>query len=43
MTGFEKGGVSPIGMKDPIPVILAESVTKLEVNRERERKDEMSN
>ncbi|KAI8874647.1 hypothetical protein K501DRAFT_204284, partial [Backusella circina FSU 941] len=31
MTGFEKGGVSPIGMKDPIPVILAESVTKLEV------------
>ncbi|KAI9277756.1 YbaK/aminoacyl-tRNA synthetase-associated domain-containing protein [Sporodiniella umbellata] len=29
LTGFEKGGVSPFGMKQPIPVILAESVTKL--------------
>ncbi|KAI7899908.1 uncharacterized protein BX663DRAFT_545376 [Cokeromyces recurvatus] len=29
LTGFEKGGVSPIGMKEPIPIILAESITKL--------------
>ncbi|CEG66168.1 hypothetical protein RMATCC62417_02796 [Rhizopus microsporus] len=29
LTGFEKGGVSPYGMKQPIPIILAESITKL--------------
>ncbi|KAG0735811.1 hypothetical protein G6F57_013411 [Rhizopus arrhizus] len=29
LTGFEKGGVSPFGMKQPIPIILAESVIKL--------------
>lgn len=31
LTGFEKGGVCPIGMNEPVPVILAESITKLEV------------
>ncbi|KAI8074307.1 uncharacterized protein B0P05DRAFT_548054 [Gilbertella persicaria] len=33
LTGFEKGGVSAIGMKQPIPIILAESITKLQVRR----------
>ncbi|ORZ01476.1 hypothetical protein BCR43DRAFT_470169 [Syncephalastrum racemosum] len=30
LTGFEKGGVCPIGMDQPVPVILAESITKLD-------------
>jgi prolyl-tRNA editing enzyme YbaK/EbsC (Cys-tRNA(Pro) deacylase) len=31
LTGYEKGGVTPLGMKtENIPVILHESVTKLE-------------
>ncbi|KAI8972529.1 hypothetical protein BDB01DRAFT_468314 [Pilobolus umbonatus] len=32
LTGFEEGGVSPIGMNKPIPVIMAESITKLKWN-----------
>ncbi|KAI9481571.1 MAG: hypothetical protein EXX96DRAFT_481234 [Benjaminiella poitrasii] len=31
LTGFDKGGVSPIGMNKPIPIILAESITNLKV------------
>ncbi|KAI9323151.1 YbaK/aminoacyl-tRNA synthetase-associated domain-containing protein [Dichotomocladium elegans] len=30
LTGFHTGGVCPIGMNTPIPVVLAESITKLE-------------
>ncbi|KAI8370247.1 hypothetical protein BD560DRAFT_396848 [Blakeslea trispora] len=30
LTGFQKGGVSAIGMKQPIPIIIAESITHLE-------------
>ncbi|KAL0143856.1 YbaK/aminoacyl-tRNA synthetase-associated domain-containing protein [Mucor lusitanicus] len=30
LTGYKKGGVCPVGMKQPIPIILAESITKLE-------------
>ncbi|KAI8981621.1 YbaK/aminoacyl-tRNA synthetase-associated domain-containing protein [Mycotypha africana] len=29
LTGFEKGGVAPLGMKHSIPIIMAESITKL--------------
>ncbi|GAA5815229.1 hypothetical protein MFLAVUS_008735 [Mucor flavus] len=29
LTGYKKGGVCPVGMKEPIPIILAESITKL--------------
>ncbi|KAG0191650.1 hypothetical protein DFQ28_011332 [Apophysomyces sp. BC1034] len=30
LTGYKKGGVCPVGMIQPVPVILAESITKLE-------------
>ncbi|KAI7896994.1 uncharacterized protein EV154DRAFT_490113 [Mucor mucedo] len=30
LTGYKSGGVCPVGMKQPIPIILAESITKLE-------------
>ncbi|KAI8374289.1 uncharacterized protein BYT42DRAFT_499576, partial [Radiomyces spectabilis] len=36
LTGFRKGGVCPFGMKQPLPVILAESITKLEVRLQEE-------
>ncbi|KAI8344694.1 hypothetical protein BC941DRAFT_508215 [Chlamydoabsidia padenii] len=29
MTGYTKGGVCPVGMKTPIPMIMAESITRL--------------
>ncbi|CAO3584030.1 unnamed protein product [Absidia cylindrospora] len=29
MTGYKKGGVCPVGMKNDIPMIMAESVTRL--------------
>ncbi|KAI9334314.1 hypothetical protein BD770DRAFT_402475 [Pilaira anomala] len=32
LTGYKKGGVCPVGMKEPIPIIIAESITKLEVS-----------
>ncbi|CAO3649952.1 unnamed protein product [Cunninghamella blakesleeana] len=30
LTGFKKGGVCPLGMKNSLPIIMAESVTKLD-------------
>ncbi|KAF7727856.1 hypothetical protein EC973_006969, partial [Apophysomyces ossiformis] len=30
LTGFKKGGVCPVGMNQPIPIILAKSITELE-------------
>lgn len=30
LTGYKKGGVCPIGMLEPIPIIIAESILKLE-------------
>ncbi|KAI8365055.1 hypothetical protein EDC96DRAFT_510341 [Choanephora cucurbitarum] len=35
LTGFQKGGVSAIGMKQPIPIIIAESITHLEVKKKK--------
>ncbi|RUP46082.1 YbaK/aminoacyl-tRNA synthetase-associated domain-containing protein [Jimgerdemannia flammicorona] len=30
LTGFDYGGVSPIGMKQPVPVILSEAIVELQ-------------
>ncbi|CAO3653443.1 unnamed protein product [Cunninghamella echinulata] len=30
LTGYKRGGVCPLGMKNPLPIIMAESVTKLD-------------
>ncbi|RUS17422.1 hypothetical protein BC937DRAFT_89994 [Endogone sp. FLAS-F59071] len=30
LTGFDYGGVSPIGMKQPIPVVLSQAITELQ-------------